>query len=359
MPVITVDGFLDATPVSITTSNITTPIPGTPYLAAGSTSTQVSTFSVARNGDWLECDGMANASGSTAVKSGGVYRSLADVYTFSATTYAYGAVRFKKRTAYEAQPYQLVSFCNTSSPATTVAVLSSNDIPGGGVVGKEYFLEWAIDCTNWVIKRRLDGVVLSDVAIAAAHQTAFLAQNKSILFGLVALSVFQRYGTGIDVRDIYFAEKVSGETTDWLGEVSLVAMPVTALPAPWTGSDGAGGTMTALAAINTPVTTLASLSAPYAVSDIDLTEVDVKVDTSNVIGTVHGVFATTVAKRLASGTGKLSETIVADGASTTIVSPALPTSMVYCPIRFLPKSPSGQPWTKQKLADMTVKLSVQ
>lgn len=358
MPIVAVDGFLDATPVSITTY-ATVPIPGTTFQAIGAPAAQISNFTVNRNGNWLECDSTVNTSGSLATKVGAVFRPLADIFTFTATTYAYGAVRFKKRSAYEAQPYPLIGFGNSSGPASTVTALTCNDIPGGGEVGREYFFEWAIDIATWTIKRRLDGVVLTDVAIPSNQQAAFLAQNKAIVFGLASVSVLQRYNTGIDVRDIYFGERVNGETTTWVGLVSLVPLPVTEFPAPWTGNDGSGGTMTPLAAVNTPVTTLASLSAPYAASDINLTEVNVKVDNSAVSGLVHGVFAAVVAKRPTDYVGKLGETIEVGGETTSIISPFLSASMTYYPLKFMASAPGGQPWTKEKLAAMSIKLRAQ
>lgn len=358
MPIVAVDGFLDATPVSITTY-ATVPIPGTTFQAIGAPAAQVSNFTVNRNGDWLECDSTANTSGSLATKVGAVFRPLADIITFTATTYAYGAVRFKKRSAYEAQPYPLIGFGNSSGPASTVTALDCRDLPGGGEVGREYFFEWAIDIASWTIKRRLDGAVLSDVAIPSTQQAAFLAQNKAIVFGLASVNVLQRYNTGIDVRDIYYGERLEGETTTWVGLVSLVPLPVTEFPAPWTGNDGAGGSMTPLAAVNTPVTTLASLSAPYAVSDINRTEVNVKVDNSAVSGLIHGVFASTVAKRQDNAVGRVSEVLDVGGATIATMTPFLSTAMAHYPLKFMAKAPDGQPWTKEKIAAMTVKLSVQ
>lgn len=357
MPIVAADGFLDAVPITISTALLNVPIPGTPYLAAGNTAATYSQLVVTKNGDWLECDSIGGTTTTATTKTAAIRRPLADIITFTANTYAYGAVRFKKRSAYTTAANSLISFAHVDSPTTNYPILSVTSLGFTPAVDQEILFEWAIDCTTWTIKRRVNGVAIADLSMGTGtYSNNFLAQKMSLQFGLVGTSVAQLYHPPIDIKDVYFGERLAGETSDWLGDVSIVALPPKTITSAWTDNNGNGGSVAPLTALNTPVVDQASLNAPYLVSDAGVGEASLTVDVSLINGKVMAVAPTVIAKTQVGSLAALSHGISADGSTQSSTTDVLAQSMSLYRQPIRPRTPSGHLWTKQKLADMSIKL---
>lgn len=357
MPIVAVDGFLDAVPTTITTALTSVPIPGTPYLAAGNTAATYSNLLVTKNGDWLECDTVGGAGTTAVVKTAAIRRPFADIITFTANTYAYGAVRFKKRTGYTTVNNTLISFAHVDSPTTNYPILTVTALGFTPAVDQEILFEWAIDCTTWTIKRRVNGVAIADLSMGSGtHSNNFLAQKMSLQFGLVGTSVQQQYHPPIDIKDVYFGERLAGETSDWLGDVSIVALPPKTAAGPWTDNNGNGGSAAQLTALNTPVVDQVSLNAPYLVSDANVSEASLTVDVSAINGKVLALAPSVAVRTQVGSLAALSHVVSADGSTQSSTTAVLTQTMTPYKQPVRTRTPSGQPWTKQKLADMSIKL---
>lgn len=363
MPLVAIDTFLDAVPITVApaSNNFATPIVGTPYLVAAGTASTFSNMAITKNDGWLECDSVGGTTTTATAKFASVRRPLADIYNITANSYLYGAVRIKKRTAYGAVANALVSFAHVDSPSSFFSLFTYVNLPDGGVIGKEYYLEWALDCTTWTFKRRVDGVQIADLVMGSgSHSNNFLAGKMSLQFGTANVAVQQVYHPPVDIKDVYFGERLAGETTDWLGDVMLVPLPVVSLAGSWTGNNGSGGAVDPVVALNTAVADQASFDAPYVVSDAAITEATLKVNTSPINGKVLALATSVVGKRQAGSMAALSHTVDADGATlNTTTSILAQSAMTPYSLRMMRSTPSGKPWSKQKLANMSIKLQAQ
>lgn len=361
MPILSVEGMLDAAEgLTHNSNNPGTPLPGTPYqiFASASGSFSVVTVSKDANG-WLTTrTGPASGSTTAQAKYCGISRHLSDVTTFTSTSYVYGGARIKVNINATQLPIVTIHDRRAASlpnqNAHQLVIFSYLDIVGGVVSDKEYYFEWAIDMPNKVVHRRLDGVVLPDVAFATGTEAAFLAQALAICYGFSAgYMVAASTVVGYSIRDVYIGEKVVGETIDWLGPQIVAPIPLKSVTAPWTPSSG-----TLLEALNTRINDAASAVTPFVTTDAGATEAAIQFDSPNVAGKINAVQVNFSGRRTAVALGGVEAYVVDGSTESTKRMRLLDTTFSYAGTVFVAnRSPSGAPWSKAKIDSIVLKLT--
>ena len=361
MPILSVEGMLDAMPgAGHNSAAFGTQLQGTPYLILGNGAGTFGEVTVSKDADgWLTTrTGPATSSTTQQAKYCGISRHLADLVTFTSSSYVYGGVRIKA--LINATQLPLVTIhdrrnANMPNQNTNQLVMFNYlDIPGGVESGREYYFEWAIDMPNKKILRRLDGVRLTDILLSsvAAMEATILAQACGVCYGFSAgYLVASSTVVGYSVKDIYIGEKVDGETTDWLGPRNVVPIAIESVDSVWTASSG-----TVLSALNTPITDSASFAAPSVTSDAAGTEASINWTPPNVAGKVNAVVITSIAKRQAATMGALG-IVLKNGANEVGKSAkSLSTTSSYYQLGVYNNAPGDVPWTKELIDSVTLKV---
>lgn len=356
MPILAMDGFLDVNPTTVqgAATGGSVPIPGCPYNVAYGSSANFSSVRLSKVDGWLQCENVVGTGGTNVTKFAALQRPLADALTFRDGVLAYGGFRFRKRTAY--YNANLISFNLATTPVVGGTwILSYPDLPGAAA-NKEFFFEWAVDTVTRTVRRRIDGVRLSDVPFNTTINAAFLSGSIILSIGTLNASISQAGSLGLDIRDVYFGERTAEETSDWLGPIAVEPLPVSSITSPWAGVTQAGGAIDPLVALNTPITGGADMLYPVVRTDSGETEATLKVDAPTTPGKVLAVSGQLLATRAPGVVANLSLTIGLGASVSTPQAWGVDSTQTRCPVPLMARAPDGSAWTKQRITDMVIKL---
>jgi hypothetical protein len=362
MPILSVEGMMDAVEGNgHLSATVGSALAGTPYLILANSAATFSQVTVSKDADgWLTTrTGPATSSTTAQAKYCGISRHLADVVSFTASSFVYGGVRIKANvnatqlplvTLHDRRPANM-----PNANANQLVIFNYLDISGGVVKDQEYYFEWAIDMPNKKVLRRLDGVRLADIALSALAglEAALLLNAMGICYGFSAgYMVAGSTVVGYSVRDIYMGEKVAGETVDWLGPQRVVPLVLESVSAPgWTTSDSTD----VKTVLSKAISVAADISSPLVSTDASVTEAQLKFS-ADVKGSVVAVQFNAVAQRQVGNLANLRAKVSLDGTDSTssfidlVGGPGLRKAML------LTKAPGGAPWTKESIAASTFKL---
>jgi hypothetical protein len=341
-----------------------TTLPPLPFsFKAGAAALRGATYT--KDSGWLKCTASTGYSGSTQ-KVNYLQASLAGLgLTASATAVVTVGLRWiapaanagGSQAANWVHPMAFMGSTTvdgTTLPAASVFPIGS--IPGF-VYGQEYYLEAQWDIAANIVRRRVDGKAIADIALAAGVASLFAAGTTLFVSGTTAVSIS---ANTIDVtfwlKDMYVIEKTNDGTADsFLGPQRVFPITTASLDQATWAATGAADSVTAL---NMAVTDSASLTTPVVTTDVANPTANVGLSIPTFAGPVNGVvlFATARRKDGASGTLAAQVTSGTDNSSQTnnvLSSTIVPGYKLY----LAEKSPSGVRWTRAAIQAAKLKLT--
>lgn len=293
---------------------------------------------------WMQLSGIDPVSGLRLLAVGRTFVSMN--LTFTADTVAYGGVRMKFGRSI---PNQLISMQGINA----MSVLAATQVPGGVVLGTEYYLEWCIDMPNNMIRTRVDGVEQVPTTLPLAARNALLANTGQML-------TYGSYQTGtsnamdIFVKDGYILEKTpDGLMSYWLGPQIVRALDVVETTGPWTATGG----IPLVDSLKTPIVSAASRLTPVVISDENVSEAGFKFDASKVGSRVNGISLNVSAVKTPGKIGTLDAKFVLD-ANQSNVAKINPTNtmLMFNDVLLSSVPPGGGAWSKENLTNLVLKL---
>lgn len=256
------------------------------------------------------------------------------------------------------QGSHLFGLTSDTDLGNALALVFTNDIPGF-VLNKTYNVECNLDFANQVIRRRLDGKPLSNMAMPAWMITAASATPGALsvfvaIGHLGSYSIQQGQTHLFTWSDFYCIEWEAGEVPQFLGAVKVAKVPVAAVAAStWTPSTG------------TPTSVLQSgyrpniaIGAPTLTTDDAMTPASITYDTSSLPAnaTIAGVLVKGRSAITAAATGNLGVSLTVSGVETSDTNVAMVAAQTfYDRLYSSNKTPAGLAWTLPSLAGLTVK----
>ena len=226
------------------------------------------------------------------------------------------------------------------------------------VAGKEYYLEAQYDFAALVIRRRVDGVPISDMAIHPAIPPLVTAGTARLIMGTFgSATIAGNIEYSFWFKDMYLIEKTSDGTADsFLGPQQVVPISVASLDqAAWLPT-GAADPVTAL---NTAITDSASLATPVVTTDVANNIGNIGLSMPSFFGQVNGVLLNATGRRKDGASGGIVAQVTSGSDNSTQKTVALTNAMVPGYKLYLAeKSPSGVRWTRTALQAAQLKLTV-
>jgi TM2 domain-containing membrane protein YozV len=332
------------------------PFSGKPGSAAGAGG-----VTYTKGDGWLKCTGSVAGSGSS-VKTNSLSATLAALGCIqgAAAVITIGVRMFfpvgVSNATYWPHPISIVT-SGTITP-TTVGIGTAfpfGSVPGW-VAGKEYYFEAQYDLVANVIRRKIDGVSIADLALSSTTSTAIAAGTAQFSIGAITTgTLLSNIELSFWFKDMYVIEKTADGTADsFLGPQQVLPITVSSLDQPTWAATGAADSVTAL---NTDITDAASLTAPVVTSDVNNLNCLVGLTLPTVAGQINAVAIDISARRKDGASGVLGTQIVSGADTSPLVNLATTNSMVAgYKAYYAEKSPSGVRWTKSALQAAKLKL---
>lgn len=313
---------------------------------------------------WLKCTGSVDASPSGVSKNNYLFSPLTALgLAQGATAVITFGIRwfFPIPVAIAANWPHPISVVSSGSPTpTTIGIGTAfpfGSIPGWEA-GKEYYLEAQYDVAAQVIRRKVDGVAIADLAMTSTTQTAITAGTAQFCAGIIALSgtIAGNIEYSFWFKDMYVLDKTGdGRADTFLGPQRVVPITVASVDQPTWPVAGAAD---AVSALNTPVTDVASLGDTTVTSDALSPIVNIGLDVPAFLGQVNAMSLNAAAKKTYGGSGNISGSITT-GADTAPTGALNLTNVISStgPFYTSEKTPSNVRWTRTGIKAAVLKLT--
>ena len=336
--------------VPVTSGNVLQP--GTPFYVQGYAGGGGAVTPSITDG-WFDITRPAVAGGES-IRTVCAWKKLDDI-TWGSTSVGYLGIRLKSSMTGPAN-IPLITMCDTAGPANnTQDMLYRTDLPDGGVAGVEYYFEIGIDNVNKLFYRRINGNIrLADIPFTSTFNQLVGLQRLGIAIGYPpGVGMATTVALSYSFRDMYFVEKTGNTTTDtWLGPRKVVPITVDLVTAPWSASDGTDPKTV----FNKPIVTADDLLTPYAITDDDSTEAQIKLNSQGV-GNITAIALSFNARKPGGTAVNLRTKITSGGVDSTNVLTPLDTTMGKKAFYMSETTPDGLPWTLARLKAATLKVA--
>jgi hypothetical protein len=312
---------------------------------------------------WLKCTGSVDSSSSSISKNNHFIATLASLgLTQGASAVITIGVRWFfpiPVTVAANWPHPMGIVTSGSVTLTTLSIGTAfpfGSIPGWEY-GKEYYLEAQYDVAAQVIRRKVDGVSIADLAMTSTTQTAITAGTAQFAAGIIASSgtIAGNIEYSYWFKDMYLVEKTNDGTADtFLGPQQVVPITTSSIDQPTWAATGAADAVTAL---NTDITDVASLATPVVTSDVNNLTANIGLAIPNFPGQINAVILDVSGRKKDGSVGNIGSQVVSGGDSSPVVN----TSLTNTPtggyrLYFGEKSPAGVRWTRSAIQAAKLKL---
>lgn len=311
---------------------------------------------------WLKCTGSVVGSAATVNKTNylsstlaalGLIQGAAAVITIGIRVFFPVPIALSTNWVH---PISIVT-SGTVTP-TTVGIGTAfpfGSIPGW-VSGKEYYLEAQYDVAAQVIRRKVDGVSIADLAMSSTTQTAITAGTAQFSMGVCVSGVVPgNVEYSYWFKDMYLIEKTGDGSADtFLGPQQVVPITAANIDQPTWAATGAADAVTAL---NTDITDAASLASPVVTSDVNNLTANIGLAVPNFPGQINAVILDISGRKKDGAAANLGSQVVDGANNSPLVNTALTNTMVAGYRLYVSeKSPSGVRWTRSALQAAKLKL---
>lgn len=311
--------------------------------------------------DWFNMETGYTTAQTATTKQLNLSVTLHTIPGFTMTTQSrlFGGMRFRWRPLDRSgrasiQPTRLLNLYQGSNSMGILPVT-----PAQFESGKEYYAEWEINGKDGRIRSWLDGEVMLDVAMPTWVVTAMGQAGSSYYLNLhhgqlPAIAMQYRENLTIDMRDGYIMEPETDDEARRLGPQKLVKLPISIESSPgWSASDGG----TVLNALTHSYAVAADYDAPYAKPDASLGDMDIKLDATNVKGTVNAFMLEMSGRRLTGAPGVIEAQQIKAGSVDATSNFTLAPTTTHGKRLFLSQlQPNGSAWTKTALNALGIRL---
>lgn len=336
-----------------------TTLPPLPFsFKAGAQALKGATY--VKEAGWLKCKASTGYAG-TAVKTNYLQASLTDLgLTASPTAVVTIGLRWLAPVNQPAAQWvHPMAFLGSTTVNDTnlkdASVFPYGSIPGFQY-GQEYYLEAQWDVAANIIRRRIDGKAIADIAMGSNVGASIAAGATLFVCGAFPVAIS---ANTVDLtfwfKDMYVIEKTNDGTADsFLGPQRVFPITASSFDQP---SWPVVGAADAVAALNTPIVDAASLTTQTVTSDGTVPVALVGLNVGTFHGQVNAVSMNATARKNFGAAGVLGAQMVTGSDSSTQVNAALanavaPLGRMY----FGEKSPSNQRWTRDSLLSAKFKL---
>lgn len=281
------------------------------------------------------------------------------VPTLSPTSNLYIGKRLKTGQLYSGSNVFGVSSNNDVN--NNVIIFSTSDLPAYAI-GKSYYLETNLNFATSTINRRVDGKLLTPIAMPAWMATAVSATpgGTSVFLGIgwngTSYSIQNGETHKLYWRDFYCIEWEAGEVVQFLGPQVVEKIPANAAVATgWVASVG-DATSVLKTGYSNPST---AIGAPTLTTDDPMTPASITYDASVIPqnAVINGVVVKGRSAVSVNATANLGVSLTVGGVETADTTTPMVAAQTWYDKMFTAfKTPAGQPWYQPNLAGLTVKL---